>query len=197
MYIILHRLLLLAVCIVYLDANIIQDGKEGTKTNITDVNVTNITDVNVTNITCVKYNGNACQQYLKSYQSCLYKDDLPNVFIPASVNQAAGEYQAELLMQASDVFASAECGQVLIPVACLYLFPLCDKNTNKMVRPTYRQCEDIKNNACSNEWKKAESVGFGDKLPKCDTLPNISPPLASNCCEYQHRLCTLFVMYLN
>ena len=109
------------------------------------------------------------------------------MFIPESVDQTTGEEKAGTLIAASEAFASDKCGQVLRPVGCLYLFPLCDKSTRKIIRPTYGQCEDIKNNACSDEWKLAESFGAGDKLPKCEILPTYSPPPASNCCEFQAK----------
>ncbi len=72
------------------------------------------------------------------------------------------------------MFVSADfpdCREVAIPFLCHYYFPIKQCTTGDVYTVTQEDCTQISNTVCRTPWNLAITLGYGDKIPNCDSLP--------------------------
>ena len=121
------------------------------------------------------YTGSICREALQTQQSCLQdRNTTSDIFIavdPAS-SQSSKEEQASLFIQGLPILAPGpECKEVLIPLLCFYIFPLCDSSSN-LHQPSSEECREITEDICAREFQTAATFATEDQLPQCQLLPD-------------------------
>ena len=101
--------------------------------------------------------------------------------------------------------ASAECLRKAGPFLCLHIFGLCGV-PGATIQPTSRQCEEIRDTTCRQEWMFIDKLDIG--LPDCEIFPaeSLSCPAvdeshstngtaSTNMLGKSSRICTNFFKY--
>ena len=65
-----------------------------------------------------------------------------------------------------------ECRDVAIPFLCQHYFPLKNCTTDNIYTASKEDCIRISTTVCASPWNIAINFGYGDQLPKCDSLPH-------------------------
>ena len=65
--------------------------------------------------------------------------------------------------------SSKTCKELLIPLTCLFRFPICEGGAKYV--PSQQLCESISAAICAEEWAVASSVNENN-LPSCGDLPD-------------------------
>ena len=99
----------------------------------------------------------------RNCSSCKHGKD-SSIFIEANVDQDANEKIAQLINHG----ASPTCKLYLIPLMCLYLFPLCGNNATF----SRQECFKITTGVCKVDWQNALMIPvLKDKIPNCNSFP--------------------------
>lgn len=142
---------------------------------------------NQTNTTQCKpqqYSGSVCRDTLSALQQCANTErsegtQLNQINITTHIDQKVHEDLVGGLTLLKDLdLATEQCWERLQPFACLYLFPLqsCEMGEGEIVGPSRRQCLDLRDDLCQDEWKQLEQLEQSE-LPQCETLPEPSKDL--------------------
>lgn len=136
-----------------------------------------------------EYTGSTCVDYLKQCsRSQASSDGERNQTLKICMEPEQGSSQAEIdglltsAKQGLDIFRPSEpCKKQLLPLVCLYYFPLVishseDENRPKTLQPSREECLNLKDNVCQDIWQTVERLSslISIKLPDCDTLPQDS-----------------------
>ena len=87
-----------------------------------------------------------------------------NVFVVRNEEATA----LQVINELKSVGTSTECINKAVPFFCLYLFGLCGWS-GISIHPTSRQCEEIKDTLCQQQWMHVQRLGID--IPDCAMLP--------------------------
>ena len=85
---------------------------------------------------------------------------------------------AQLLFGGISIFKpSDECKDLALPFMCLFIFGLCDSNS-QLYQPTMEECDMVTEGVCEGVFNDLEdaaaAIGQADQLPQCELLPETS-----------------------
>ena len=117
------------------------------------------------------HNNSVCFSHLERYKMCDQALRVQNgVYISSSIDLQESESIA-FRIKSLQSFLSPNCRKVVMPFACLYLFPLCGDN-HKIYFPSSKECISISTKSCADEWENAKMLI--NSLPDCKSLPDVS-----------------------
>lgn len=119
------------------------------------------------------YNGN-CSQYEGICSIHLKKLTTVNDTLTTVNNGDITDQQLSEFFMFIDDFSSLiseKCYFMVMPFLCQYIYPPCNGNESSQFI-TYKQCVNIRDEACVSEWKFVMTTELGSLLPICEAFSN-------------------------
>lgn len=118
---------------------------------------------------CELYSGNLCRPIIGSQ------------YISTS-NRNMKEIEENLVENlktlTNNQFLSNECRQLLLPMICLFTYPICEQDRSNIRSVCRRSCQYFQNNACANLFTSQQysysNLQILQNIPTCDNLPPTS-----------------------
>ena len=107
------------------------------------------------------------------WEECFSGQLASSTDVPSTVDQTETEETARNLLELGLPFLqpSLECELSIRPFICLYLFGVCDANS-EYHQISKRECLSMRDEICIREWIEAENYLDQDVLPHCELLPD-------------------------
>ena len=126
------------------------------------------------NVTCILYEEDGtCKKHLQKYTECLEGSDSanaePKVYVSSNNRQTEADMYINILrLSSSNSYfkLTPKCLSNLEPLLCLHFIHLCNRETNKDIGQSEKQCLYIKDVVCKEELKRANEIN----LPILTTL---------------------------
>ena len=120
------------------------------------------------NDNCVEYNG-ICAEYLKQLQL----DSEMSLFTLTlnGISKEDVDTFVKLLKEYLPLIKK-DCGDVVLPFICQYIFPPCEVNSGNVSFISRTQCTNIRDAVCSSEWNLVirTSSSAASLLPNCENF---------------------------
>ncbi|KAL5491263.1 hypothetical protein EMCRGX_G016516 [Ephydatia muelleri] len=121
-----------------------------------------------------------CYPFIDDYQECLDVKGLNATYTPQSGSFTEADLKFTLVL--SLLQPKENCKVALVPILCLYFFPICD-DTGAALHPDAGYCEEISSSVCKEEWNVAIAMGIESLLPQCGLLPSEPSFLNRKCID--------------
>lgn len=115
---------------------------------------------------CEVYRGNICQKILNSKYISITSIDQKNI--------------EENLMD-NMKFLSKECQEVLLPMICLFVYPICDHEQKSIRSICRKSCYPFQEHSCM------KGFAYSHSIPTCEHLPPTSDDMSCVTINNQYR----------